>query len=161
MSWVTCTQLVQVLPKIKRRPSCEKVWIVIIIVDAKQNIFREHHRGWHTQLRQIWTTPAKSFLLSFHRDRICENLSWQGAFCQLLRERSSMFFYRKAQHIAANPEAILKTCRDKFVFATVQSLPVRSFLPCETERQIFRWEVVWAKSANNKVCRALYYLPKV
>ena len=119
MSWVTCTQLVQVLPKIKRRPSCEKVWIVIIIVDAKQNIFREHHRGWHTQLRQIWTTPTKSFLLSFHRDRICENLSWQGAFCQLLRERSSMFFYRKAQHIAANPEAILKTCRDKFVFATV------------------------------------------
>ena len=30
-----------------------------------------------------------------------------------------VFFYRKAQHIAATPEAILKTCRDKFVFATV------------------------------------------
>ena len=37
----------------------------------------------------------------------------------------------------------------------VQSLPVRSFLPRETERRIFRREIVWAKSANNKGCRAL------
>ena len=145
MSWVTCTQLVQVLPKIKRRPSCEKVWIVIIIVDAKQNICREHHRGWHTQLRQICTTPTKSFSLSFHRDRICENLSWQGAFCQLLRERSSMFFYRKAQHIAATPEAILKTCRDKFVFVTVLIERGNTYFG---KKISYIWNPFWAQSTE-------------
>ena len=61
--------------KNQEKTLCEKVWIVIIIVDAKQNICREHHRGWHTQLRQIWTTPTKSFSLLSLRDRICENLS--------------------------------------------------------------------------------------